>query len=332
MGQKKITELQLISSLVDAVMFPVDNAVQTYRATFAQVKTLLYGDAAQITGKTEKIVTIPADDLVMIYDNAGTALKKAKLARCSTSLPRVLGADCKNNAGTPNTQFDLDCDGVTVFDSNLNALHVHNPGAALTNNVSTAGPAAGGRDAAGAFGAASWIHMYWIYNPTTSTLSTISSATAPPTGPTLPSGYTHWAYAGPVRFNGSSQIVPTRIKGSNVYYDTVQQILSNVNPTTETTVSVANFVPPNALSAFYNIFTYNVSANAGVHGYFYIMNATSTLAAQNVIGVQVNSQSAAGMNDVEVPNVGQSIIYKQDRNTISSNLYIKGYKVANGGE
>ena len=41
MAQKKITDLQLISALADAVNFPVDNGIQTYRATLAQVRTLL---------------------------------------------------------------------------------------------------------------------------------------------------------------------------------------------------------------------------------------------------------------------------------------------------
>lgn len=38
MAQKKITDLQLISALTDAINFPVDNTTQTYRATIAQVK------------------------------------------------------------------------------------------------------------------------------------------------------------------------------------------------------------------------------------------------------------------------------------------------------
>lgn len=39
MAQKKITDLQLISAITDGVNFPVDNGIQTYRATAAQFKT-----------------------------------------------------------------------------------------------------------------------------------------------------------------------------------------------------------------------------------------------------------------------------------------------------
>lgn len=40
-GEKKITDLQLISSLLTSHMFPIDNGTQSYRATLAQVKSLL---------------------------------------------------------------------------------------------------------------------------------------------------------------------------------------------------------------------------------------------------------------------------------------------------
>jgi hypothetical protein len=41
MAQKKITELQLISAMTDGAAFPVDNGIQTYRATGSQLKTYL---------------------------------------------------------------------------------------------------------------------------------------------------------------------------------------------------------------------------------------------------------------------------------------------------
>lgn len=41
MAQKKITDLDLISSLTEDCNFPVDNSVQTFRATVAQMNTLL---------------------------------------------------------------------------------------------------------------------------------------------------------------------------------------------------------------------------------------------------------------------------------------------------
>lgn len=41
MADVKITDLQQISSLTNSVSFPVDNGIQTYRATMSQVKTYL---------------------------------------------------------------------------------------------------------------------------------------------------------------------------------------------------------------------------------------------------------------------------------------------------
>lgn len=41
MAQKKITDLQLIGALTDSIAFPVDNGIQTYRSTGAQLKSFL---------------------------------------------------------------------------------------------------------------------------------------------------------------------------------------------------------------------------------------------------------------------------------------------------
>src|ERR1044072_4542741 len=99
----------------------------------------------------------------------------------------VKGASCTNNTGTPDTQFDLNADIVVLRGSDGNSVVRVAPGS-ITNNVSTAGPAANGRDQSGAFSASSWVHFYWIWNGTT--IATISSTATQATGPTLPSGYT----------------------------------------------------------------------------------------------------------------------------------------------
>ena len=156
------------------------------------------------------------------------------------------GQTSRNNPNTPNTQYDLKADVVILYKpSDQTTVVRHNPGT-ITNNISTAGPAANGRDQSGGFGASSWIHFYWIWNG--SSLATVSSLTAPPTGPVLPSGYTHWSYAGAVFFNSSSQLVKTRIQGSLAEYEGYQAALSNGGATVETAISLANFVPPNALT------------------------------------------------------------------------------------
>ena len=85
-----------------------------------------------------------------------------------------------------------------------------NPGT-ITNNIALSGPVINGRDQSVGFPISLWVHFYWIWNGTT--LATISSATPPPTGPVLPNGYTHWAYAGAVYQNAALQLVKTFIQG-----------------------------------------------------------------------------------------------------------------------
>jgi len=81
----------------------------------------------------------------------------------------------KNNTTTPNTQFDLTASQV-ILREGADHLVVHNSPGRITCNVSTAGPAANGRDQSGAFSAGSWVHFWWIWNPTTSTLASLASA------------------------------------------------------------------------------------------------------------------------------------------------------------
>jgi len=253
------------------------------------------------------------------------------------SAPRVVGCDCKNNSSTPNTQFDLDADYITLRNPTTgHCFTIANPGSAITNNISTAGPAANGRDQAGAFSNSSWVHFYWIWNGTT--LATISSATAPPTGPTLPTGYTHWAYAGAVYLDSGGALKSVFIKGAWVYYNPQVVVLNSgsVN-TTESSFTIGAAVPPNTQSFLLNTDMQGIASAGG--------NVISTFRLRVVSGVNYtpiallratanNSYSSLAMH--ELPFVSATVYYIFDNNTnISSNLVsvgLLGYQIPNGGE
>jgi hypothetical protein len=152
-----------------------------------------------------------ANDLGIYFQEAGVWREVAYSRKASAPVrghgrQSVLGADCKNNVATPNTQFDLDCNEAVLRNPTDGTLLVFREPAVDTVNISTAGPAANGRDQAGAFSSSSFIHLYYISDGTS--LDGIASATAPSAGgPTLPTGYTHWAYVGTVRLDGSGNIV-----------------------------------------------------------------------------------------------------------------------------
>jgi hypothetical protein len=237
----------------------------------------------------------------------------------------VRGLSGGNNGVTPNTKYDLSAN-LVVLRAPGGGLNVQINAGVLTNDVGLSGPAAGGRDQSGAFSASSWIHFYFIWSG--STLSTVSSTVAPPTGPTLPGGYTHWAYCGAVRFDGSSHLIATHMSGSKVYYVARVSALSAGGATTETTVSLSALIPPNAVNfgaylAFVNLA--NASANVQFRyitgfNYFQLRQTTTAL------------NSGTNITMAEFPNVSQQMFYINSAAGDATDIDIMYYTVPNGGE
>ncbi|CAG9172365.1 hypothetical protein CURE108131_23230 [Cupriavidus respiraculi] len=260
-----------------------------------------------------------------------------KLVRGAVALPSVRGLLGSNNTATPNSKYDISAQGVVLrapASGNLASVY---SAATLTCDVAVAGPAANGRDQVGVFPPSTWLHLYYIWNGTA--LATIASTVAPPTGPTLPSGYTHWAYIGALYFNAGSQLVKTRYRGACAHYYVSTGIVSSGSATTETPVSLATSVPPNALT---------VLVGAGGQ-----MNTNGSGSAQTFLAVRVDSgldswtipistplANATGLSGGtwEVPNVGQNLFYLWFSETNSANISLRaasigvfGYTVPNGG-
>lgn len=245
---------------------------------------------------------------------------------------KVIGATCTNNAGTPTTQYDLDADYIllrpaTYGTNNPISVLRMAPGAAITNNTSTAGVTANGRDQAGAFTASTWIHFYWIWDGTT--LATISSATAPPTGPAMPTGYTHWAYACALYFTAGSALLNTYVRGCRVSYRnpiTDARMLSGGTATTSTAISLTTAVPPNALNVFCSTWSQTSAAIEIV--YYQLVSGTNYQGAYSIVG------STYGLVTFTMPNVGQNLNYLWNTAATDRLAYldIVGYTIPNGGE
>ena len=233
------------------------------------------------------------------------------------------GQASKNNSTTPDTQYDLKADMVVLYKPSDQSTVVRNNPGTITNDIGVAGPVANGRDQAGAYVADSWIHFYWIWNG--ASLATVSSAIAPPTGPTLPSGYTHWSYAGAVRMNATSQLVKTFIQGSRAYTERANAYSGTPGAGAENTVNVAGMVPPNAVGIDLNWNArFPATANSGLtfrfltgidHIEFRTVDATATRVA----------------GSVSLPNVNQNVIFMKDSAHVTV-LDVAGYTLPNGGE
>lgn len=271
-----------------------------------------------------------------ILDDADAVAAKGTLVIEST--PRVIGARGVNNTATPNTQFDMACDWVTLVNPTTFLPVVKKAPATVTVNFSTSGPAANGRDQAGAFTAGSWVHLYYIWNGTT--LAGIASATGPTTGPTLPSGYTHWAYFGTVRFNGSSQIPRCRIRGNRFTYDALVAAGSSLTSTSEANVSLTTVVPAEALNVAFGTDLIGTTDGSGsIAIQLDLLVLTGNTAYSQILGTVSGLGTSAsvrvgGRGYVELPNVGQNVIYKIT-NTIgtsgSGTVIVHGFTLPNGG-
>lgn len=171
---------------------------------------------------------------------------------------RVTGLVGVNSTSTPTTQFQVNADVVELWKPSDNSKKFVVNTTAIINNILTT--AANGRDQAGAFTASNWIHLYFVGNDTvtSSTLATRTSLVAPPTGPTLPTSETRWAYAGALRLNGSTQLLPARFRGPFCFFNTTDgnsdtRILSAGHSTSFAPIDCSSVIPPNSQMGIFDI-------------------------------------------------------------------------------
>lgn len=105
-------------------------------------------------------------------------------------MPAIRGLRGARHATT--TRYTLSSAQYVVLTNSAGDSVLRSAPGSLTLDATVAGPIANGRDQVGAF-SNQWVNIYYIWNGTT--LALIGSLAAPPTGPTLPSGYTYFAYA-----------------------------------------------------------------------------------------------------------------------------------------
>lgn len=192
-------------------------------------------------------LTLAADQsIVLWYDSTSSRWRAMSQNTTNLADRGVKNLQGSNNAGTPLTQYDFTWTSCIVADANGNSRNIGSSGGTLTLNISTAGPAANGRDQAGAFAASAAVHVFAIWNGATKAVIA-STAGSPSAGPTLPTGYTHWAYLTTLMLDGSSQFYNTYAKGNEIFYRD-QQSLVSPSATSRTQITTATVLPSVALS------------------------------------------------------------------------------------
>lgn len=329
----------------------VYTAGQTFRFVPAGTNTTstvtlnINGLGAKAITKNGTVALAPGD-LVggtifeVIYDGTQFQLKTAAATATSSSTYSVRGLTGANNAGTPTTKFDFAADAVTLRSTNGTPSVTRFGTGTITNDTGLAGPAANGRDQAGAFGASTWLHFYFIWNGTT--LATVSSTVAPATGPTMPTGYTHWAYIGAVFYTSAPILSVVRINGCTVTYSNETSFLVGGTATAETASSVSAWIPPNAETFSLNCRQSPTSAAAPT-GFAVTNTIIRIVSGLNYAsfpygGYNASSGSTLGVGYSwqisRIPNVAQNIYYLHvnTHGTGALTLSVSGYQVPNGGE
>lgn len=235
----------------------------------------------------------------------------------------VRGLTGVNNGGTSTSQMDVTYSEVVMRDSTGGSIR-HTSGS-FTINTATAGPALNGRDQAGAFGASQWLHFYAISGAGQTTgglVSTVASTTV--AGPTLPSGYTNFAYLFSVYWNGSSQLLLVTVRGPLVSYisDGIGSIVNGGAAGTETAVSTALVVPPNATNVQLELFGNDLSG--GLNSFTIKHRSGSNFMSVVVVANGWTTASCL------MPNVNQNIYYVWGVAGSSGFVRVLGYLVPNG--
>lgn len=203
-----------------------------------------------------------------------------------------------------------------------------------TVNIGTAGPALNGRDQSAAFTASTFIHIYAITG-LGQTPGLIASATAPPTGPTLPTNYTNFAYLATVLLDGSGNIVQCYVRDQRVTYENPVLVLNGGSATTFTAQSSSAGVPAIATN-WCGMSAMNLTVNSGSKICQILLSIDGVnVFTQNdqIIGNGVNSAMLWGYQQFIMPNVSQTFYYYQTNTSTNTPLiyvWVESYDVPNG--
>ena len=211
----------------------------------------------------------------------------------------------------------------------------------LSINSQTPGSAAGGRDTAGAF-LSTYVHFYAISTGSGSTgcVGIVSTKVPQQGGPTLPTGYSAWAYLASAAydFNTSAMKYNHLVRGAQSFFSTFTNVVNSTAGAVETIASLAGIVPDNCLT--FTLAHRGSGANAASDPY----HARFDVRAVSGVGFHEDEVqiSAPGVNAthllnsrIEVPNVNAIPAFYWLTNDVTGNgsktvIDLKAWKNPNG--
>ncbi len=239
----------------------------------------------------------------------------------------------ENASGSGSSKYSFLADSITMVGTST-GFYVTNVGT-TTCDVLLSGPVVNGRDQSAVFTANQFLNFYWITDGVTVGLTV--SSTAPPTGPTLPSGYKAWAYAAPIAYASSTSLASTHVSGPDIFWRTGQSLVTNGAATSFAALSASASVPPNATG-----FTVNApyvglltpgaggSAQGTIH---WSLDGTLDYSTSVYQSLGVTTGMLTPLADISFPNRNRTIYYYTQVIVGSSpvvTLNVCRYRVSNG--
>jgi hypothetical protein len=246
--------------------------------------------------------------------------------------PRIVGLRGVNASSDSGAKITFQADFIELWKPSDNSKKFVINSSTLLADITTT--AANGRDQVAAFTANNWVHFYYVGpdTVTSSTLQVRASLTAPPTGPTLQTSETRWAYAAAVRLNASTALLPTYIYDDTASLSVADsgetRVLSNGTSTSMTAVDCSNYIPPNSRLGIFEFILFGSAAPNAFHA-IYIRPTNSTQTGQVPVGINssgtVLSYSAAGY-----PVSSSQAFDYMINSTVAAYVEVWGYKLPNG--
>lgn len=258
-----------------------------------------------------------------ILDDANAAAARTTLGAASSTARTARGmAVGARILRTSSDVIQYTADSLVVDDSGgtdpvvLSAVNV-------SPSKATSGPAANGRDQAGAFSNNVWTYLHVIYNPSGPTVAGLWSLSS--TSPTLPSGFTHSALVHAAYTFTSGYIEQAGANGDVIFANPVSDVvlLSNGGATTSTAVSTSSAVPPiTRLGKFFVNFqsTGTTPSSTAIH--------TSNAAAAGALFTVSPAAAQATQLWFEMATDGSNqIFYKNGLSGAKCNIYGYGFRL-----
>lgn len=210
--------------------------VYTSNGVQATSGTLITGNYYEVTYTTGAIYNSGAGAWVLSSYQPATGV-------VAVSNASVNGVSIANNAGTPNTKIDITFTRACLVSAVGAPVFTTSGAFTIDLTVGTVTSTANGMDGESR-PASGWVYLYVISSGSGS--AGLGTTISPLSGlPTLPAGYSFYAYVGAMRCDGSSNLLRSIQKGRDAQYQALVSMATG-SAAVWTAIAVASFVPATA--------------------------------------------------------------------------------------